>query len=283
MRPSVREALRLMTLCAGALYVTGAAADSSRGVLSHIQVRGHGTRAEVLLDGNLKVPTYAVRTRDGGNVIVVDIAGVSLKDETVQIESTDLVTTATATSTAQGVRVELSLRKQASYRARVQDGDVVLSLEEVGASAAPATSAVAPAALANRRPELSYVTLEKRDGRERVVLELSQPAEFRVVPGVNGPARLEIKGIVVAESARRELDFSELSTVSGVALKQQGDRVLVEVDRLADSSATAIREGNRIVWLFAPPLRYRPGQAAARAHWCRPSPSRWTPIRWLRS
>jgi type IV pilus assembly protein PilQ len=253
MRPSERHALRLMTLCALALGADGAAADSSRGVLSSIEVRGRGARAEVLLDGNLKVPTYAVRTKNAGSVIVVDIAGTALKNETVTLESTDLVTSATATSSPNGVRVELALRAQASYRARVKDGDIVLSLERVGAEEGAAAKAPLPSHEALGRPsELSRIDIEKRDGRERVVVELSSPAEFRVMPGSGGPARLEIKAASVNPAAKRELDTTGLDLVHGVAIKQTGDRVIVEVERTADSSATAIREGNRIVWLFAP-------------------------------
>ncbi len=252
-RASTRHALRLLTLCALAFGVDGAAADASRGVLSQIQVRGHGARAEVLLDGNLKVPTYAVRTKNAGSVIVVEIAGASLKNETVTLESTDLVSAATATSSGGGVRVELALRSQASYRARVKDGDIVLSLERVDAEeAAPAERSSAPSAKLGGPSELSRIGLEKRDGRERVIVELSNPAEFRVLPSKEGPARLEIKAGSVNPAAKRELDTSGLSLVRGVAIKQSGDRVVVEVERSAESTGTAIREGNRIVWLFAP-------------------------------
>lgn len=263
MRPSVRQALRLMTLSAFALGVDSAAADSSRGVLSHIEVRGHGARAEVLLDGNLKVPTYAVRTKNAGSVIVVEIAGASLGNETVTLESTDLVTSATATSSPGGVRIELALRGQASYRARVKDGDIVLSLERVGAELGEQKSAAAPRE-ALPASELSRIALEKRDGRERVIVELSGPAEFRVVPGSESPARIEIKAVAVNPEAKRQLDFSGLSLVRGVAVKQQGDRVVVEVDRVADASGTAIREGNRIVWLFAPPVKVERGKPKSR-------------------
>jgi type IV pilus assembly protein PilQ len=265
MRPSERHALRLLTLFAFALGVDGAAADSSRGVLSHIEVRGRGARAEVLLDGDLKVPTYAVRTKNAGSVIVVDIAGTTLKNETVTLESTDLVTSATASISQSGVRIELSLRGQASYRARVKDGDIVLSLERVGAEEEPKLErAKQQGASVGRPSELSRIDLEKRDGRERVVLELSSPAEFRVLSGSQGPARLEIMASGVNPEARRELDTSALSLVRGVSVKQSGDRVLVEVDRVAESSGTAIREGNRIVWLFAPVLSTERGKPKAR-------------------
>lgn len=254
----MRQGLRLMTLFALALGVESAAADSSRGVLSHIQVRGSGARAEVRLDSNLKVPTYAVRTKNGGNVIVVDIAGVTLKNENVALENTDLVTAATATSSATGVRIELALRHQASYRARVVDGDIVLTLEDVGTEAPVA----APVVDVSKPAQLTRVSVEKRDGRERVVVELSRPAEFRV--GAGASARLEIKQAVLGEAGKRGVDVAGLSLLRGVALKQEGDRVFVEADRLADASATAIREGNRIVWLFAPPTVVERGKPKAR-------------------
>jgi type IV pilus assembly protein PilQ len=257
----MRQGLRLMTLFALALGTQSAAADASRGVLSHIEVRGSGARAEVRLDGNLKVPTYAVRTKNGGSVIVLEVAGVALKNDGVKLESTDLVTAATAVSSPSGVRIELALRTPASYRARVVDGDIVLTLEDLGASAPAGTAASAkgPAQTSldeslERAAELTRIGLERRDGRERVIVELSRPAEFRVVPGSSGPARLEIKRANLGAAGRRPVDTSGLTLVQGVALKQEGDRVLVDVERLADSSTTAIREGNRIVWLFAPPL-----------------------------
>jgi type IV pilus assembly protein PilQ len=254
-----------LTLFTIALGVDGAAADSSRGVLSHIEVRGHGARAEVLLDGNLKVPTYAVRTKNGGSVIVVDIAGTTLMNETVTLESTDLVTAATATASEGGVRVELALRGQASYRARVKEGDIVLSLERVGAEELKkAEQGPVPRESLARTSELSRIDLEKRDGRERVVIELSRPAEFRVVPGSGGPARLEIKVDSVSPLAKRELDTSALVLVRGVSVKQMGDRVMVEVERSAQSAGTAIREGNRIVWLFAPVEAPDHGKAKSR-------------------
>jgi type IV pilus assembly protein PilQ len=253
-----------MTLFAFALGVESAAADSSRGVLSHIEVRGHGARAEVRLDGNVKVPTYAVRTKHGGSVIVVDIAGVALKNESVTLESTDLVTSATAISTDSGVRLELALRHQASYRARVVDGDIVLTLEDVGDGASQAPAPALAAIDLSKPAELTRVGVEKRDGRERLVIELSRPVEFRVAPGGVGAARLEIKQARMGEVGRQGVDTSSLTVVRGVSFKQDGDRLLVDVERQAEASATAIREGNRIVWLFAPPVLTELGKPKAR-------------------
>jgi type IV pilus assembly protein PilQ len=270
----MRQGFRLTTLLALAMMTaTGAdraRAESSKASLTQVKVRGQGGRAEVILDGNFDVPTYAVRTREGGNVVVIDVAGVSLKEEGVLLGAgTELVKSATASTSAQGVRIELSLREPASYRARVKDGDIIVSLEELDASQAPESPASSSRdrigeSSQNASSEVRNVTLERRDGRERVVVELSRPAEFRVYPGTIGPARLEIKGAAIGATTQRKITRDGLEVVKGVQVSHEGDRVLVEVERTPDSSGTAIREGNRIVWLFAPSERAEAGTPKAR-------------------
>jgi type IV pilus assembly protein PilQ len=267
----MRQGFRLMTLLALALMADGGAgraqAESPKSTLTQVKVRGQGGRAEVVLDGNFDVPTYAVRTRDGGNVVVIDVAGATLQDEGVMLGAgADLVRSATASTSAQGVRIELSLREPAAYRARVKDGDIIVSLEELDASSVSGGAAASNEAPLEPRveshaasSEVRNVSLERRDGRERVVVELSRAAEFRVYPSNKGSARLEIKGAVIGPSAQRKLSQEGLTVVKGVTLGHSGDRVIVEVERSADSSGTAIREGNRIVWLFAPGERAEGG------------------------
>jgi type IV pilus assembly protein PilQ len=146
--------------------------------------------------------------------------------------------------------VELTLREPATYRARVSDGDIVVLLEKLDAPPVREPAEEAPAAAGTAT--IRDVILEKRDGRERLVVQLDKPAEFRVYPGREGPARLEIKSTRLGAKAQRSLTGEGLSVIQGVELKGQGDAVVVQVARAADSSGTAIREGSRIVWLFAP-------------------------------
>lgn len=248
----MRHGFRLITLLALAL-AQGASADT-RGVLTKVEVRGNGGRAEVVLDGDFGVPTYAVRTRDGGKVVVIDVANATLDKNGVAIaENAALVTSATSSTTAHGVHLELTLREPATYKARVVDGDIVVMLEELDAAEAegaaqPEEEVVAKSGAATVRD----VMLEKRDGRERVVVQLDRPAEFRVFSGREGPARLEIKDVRIAEGAKRKIEASELDVIQGVELKRSSQGVIVEVARGPEVSGTAIREGNRIVWLFAP-------------------------------
>src|SRR3954447_16560624 len=99
----MRQGFRLMTLLTLALSANHAVADSTNATLTQVKVRGQGGRAEVVLDGNFEVPTYAVRAKDSGNVLVIDVAGASLRDEGVMLgEGTQLVKSATASTTAQG-------------------------------------------------------------------------------------------------------------------------------------------------------------------------------------
>jgi type IV pilus assembly protein PilQ len=248
----MRHGFRLIALLALAMTTRGALAEA-RAVLTEVEVRGHGGRAEVVLAGEFGVPTYAVRTREAGKQVVIDVANATLGDKPVAVaDDNGLVASATASTTARGVHIELTLREPASYRARVVDGDIVVMLEELDGRPSAESGDEAPKQSRGSRAELRTVSLEKRDGRERVVVQLDRPAEFRVLPGNEGPARLEIKGVRVANGAQRKVDTAGLESIQGVEVKNDGDTVVLEVARAAGVSGTAIREGSRIVWLFAP-------------------------------
>jgi type IV pilus assembly protein PilQ len=252
---AMRHGFRLTALLAplALSVINGSAWADAAGVLTKVEVKGHGGRAEVILDGAFGVPTYAVRTRDGGKVVVIDVANAALDEKGVAIsENTDLVDSATASTTARGVHVELTLRQPATYRAHVVEGHIVVELEDLAATQKSETATAAPAApVKSGLAELRDISLEKRDGRERVVVQLDRPAEFRVLPGSSGPARLEIKGARLGANAQRSLAASDMTVVQNVEVKSTGDKVVVEVGK-GEASGTAIREGNRIVWLFAP-------------------------------
>src|SRR4051794_39214059 len=154
----MRQGFRLTTLLALAMMAVsgahGVRAEPQNVALTQVKVRGQGGRAEVVLHGKFDVPSYAVRTREGGNVVVIDVAGATLQEEGVLLGAgAELVKSATASANAQGVRIELSLREPASYRARVKDGEIIVSLEELDASGSatatvqPASEKVLPAAI----------------------------------------------------------------------------------------------------------------------------------------
>ncbi len=275
----MRQGFRRMTFLAFALLAQAGApvvrADVKGVALTQVSVSGQDGRAEVVLDGNFDAPRYTIRTRDAGNVVIIEVAGASLTKKDVLLgANTDLVKHATATATSQGVRIELSVREPVSYRARVVDGDIIVSLEELDSGKSQHSRPVsespsvkhtsAHTSAAGQQIEVRDVSIQRRDGRERVIVELNRAAEFRVFPGSVGPVRMEIKGASISATAvRKQLqDGGEL--VKGVEISHAGDRVIVSVDRTPASSGTAIREGNRIVWLFAPTERVETGTPKAR-------------------
>lgn len=245
----MRTGFRLLTLFALTLGAQSALADGSRSLLSKIEVRGRGAQAEIVLGGELDDPKYAVRTRDGGKLLVIDVARADLTDrDGVSLESTELVGSATARETANGVRVEVVLHAEASYRARATDSGIIVSLERMVAEAAlPASNGAAKPGSA----EVREVTLERRDARERVVIELSEPTAFRLLPGSVGPLRMELKGASLRPDLGTSFAEAGLDFVKGVRVKPSNGGVLIEVERSPNVTATAMTQGNRIVWLFA--------------------------------
>lgn len=247
---ATRVLVFLAVFCAalGVLPARPTFAQTNEAVPVAIEVRGGESDAALVIRGHFAEPSYAVRAREEGRVVVVDVAGASLPDGGVTTEGTSPLVARTVTSTtARGVRIEVSLRRAVAYRARVENGNIIVRFEPMSDDAAEAAPTVAD----NSPVTVRGMHIERRDGRERVVVELSRSSEFRLVPGTVGPARLELPGAVLDDHAPRSLEGDARSVIQGVRLRRAGDRAVLEVDRSAGASATAIREGNRIVWMFA--------------------------------
>lgn len=216
-------------------------------VVTQLRVSGTEGQAEVHIAGAFGVPTYDVRAFDDGRRVVVDVNGATLSDDGVRVEGgSNLITRSTASTTARGVRVEVVLSQAAGYRARFEGGEIRLVFTAEGD--APAADA-APAASGDA--VVREIVIERRDGRERVVVTLSRAAAFRVVPGAEGPARLEIPGASLAGGVPASVLGDAQSSVRSVSVRRAEGKVLLDVERSPGVSATAIREGNRIVWLFS--------------------------------
>jgi type IV pilus assembly protein PilQ len=267
---------RLFWLATAALAVTatgaiGASAQSSMARVQALAIHGDRDRADVVVRGAFDVPTYAVRSRDGGRVVVLEVRDAALPEAGAALEGdAPLVVRTTASTTAQGVRLELQTRVPVAYRVRATSGRIQLRLEalpegEGGQGAIPVVASAAEGAAesdgggASGESDGGPVTvrdvfLERRDGRDRVVVSLSRGAAFRLLPGASGPARLELPGATLSPSAPREVTASgEGGVVRRVRVRTADSRAVIEVDRVAGATGTAIREGDRIVWLFAPP------------------------------
>lgn len=213
-----------------------------------VEVEGQADQAEIRIEGVFDVPDYALRTRLEGRVVIIDVVGATLPDSGVQQSgSTRLVSGLTASSTARGVRIEVRLARPVPYRASATPGSIVVELAPSAGPTLPTPS--------ERAPVIEAVHLERRDGRDRVIVDLTRAAAFRVVPGAEGNERLEIRDARIASNVQRQLRGRSGSTVQNVTLSQQEGRAVLTVQRAGDGRATAIREGDHIVWLFSPTVR----------------------------
>ncbi|MBK8169470.1 MAG: type IV pilus secretin PilQ [Sandaracinaceae bacterium] len=265
MATRVKGLFTLLFATAAAFGALPVHAQTNEAVPVGIEVRGGEDQAELVIRGHFAEPSYAVRAREEGRVVVVDVGGASLPDGGVTTTGTSpLVMRTVASTTARGVRIEVSLRRAAAYRARVEAGNIVVRFESMSDEAREAEPAVASAASESAPAAVRSIHIERRDGRERVVVELSRASEFRLVPGTVGPARLELPGAVLADGVARSLDGDSHSVIRRVRLRHATDRAVLEVDRAQGASATAIREGNRIVWMFAPDADAPDGRPASR-------------------
>ncbi|MBX3271875.1 MAG: type IV pilus secretin PilQ [Sandaracinaceae bacterium] len=236
--------------CLVALASSGVAQTSDVSVRA-VELSGSEHRARVVITGDFEVPRYAVRTREEGRVVVVEVDGARIEGALAVDGQAGLVTTSSASATARGVRIELGLAVPAIHRARATAGRIELVLERPGAGGQPApVEASGPA-------EVRAVHVERRDGRDRVVVQLSRAATFRTVRAGSGPARLVIDGARPSAGVPRTLtvDPAEDMVVRGVRVEEDRGRTVIEVQRDDGAFGTAIREGDRIVWLFAPAPR----------------------------
>jgi hypothetical protein len=218
----------------------------SKSVVAQLRVTGEKDRAEVVVNGSFAIPVYSVHTLNDGKQVIVEVEGASLDSKGVQVEGTAaLIVRTTASTTAKGARIVLDLTRAVPFEASGDRGRIRV---QFGAKPAQKRAAApAPAAA----PEIRHVIIERRNGRDRLIAELSSPASFRVLPNREGAARLEITGASIAADAVRHLEGDSSSVIKSVDLVAGEGHALIEVERRAGAETTAIREGNRIVWLFA--------------------------------
>ncbi|HKU37735.1 MAG TPA: hypothetical protein VJR89_06295, partial [Polyangiales bacterium] len=248
-----------MRVCGGKIAVLlawffplTALADESHAAVATLNVQGQRDHAEIVIDGSFKVPKYSIDALADGKRVVIHVEDAVLGPQGLSVNGTSALVLRTGASTdARGVRIDILLTRQASYRARSEDGKirVFFDARDAQPSAEPAASPLTAAS--PRAPTVQYVGIERRNGRERVVVELDRPAEFRIVPGTTDAARMELQGAVVGARVPSRVQGEANAIVREVRVGTSQDRVTLTVDRAGAGNATAIREGNRIVWLFA--------------------------------
>jgi type IV pilus assembly protein PilQ len=258
-----------MRVCGGKIAVLvawffplTALADDSQAAVATLNVEGQRDHAEVVIDGSFHVPKYSIDALADGKQVVIHVEDAVLGPKGVTVNgSSALIVRSSASTDARGVRINIQLTRKATYRARSEDGKIRVIFDARDAAVVPAAAESLPTAASPRAATVQYVGIERRNGRERVVIELDRPAEFRIVPGEGGPARMEVHGALLGSRVPSRVQGEAGGLVREVQIGSAPDRVTLSVDRTNAGNATAIREGNRIVWLFAGEGPQQPGNA----------------------
>jgi type IV pilus assembly protein PilQ len=222
-------------------WVNMAQATGSK--IDSVRINGASDGVQISIEGEFDDPQYAIRARNDGRLIVIDVENAALPSGGIETSGTNsLVSRTVASNTARGARIELTLTGRATYHARATQNGIVVKLRG-GESSAKAKPKAA---------KVEDVHLEQKDGRDRVIISVAGAAEFRVSTRPGTPPRLEVLGARIGSDVKRRIEAPRGSLVGSIEVEQKGDRAVVEVHGSEGSAGTAIRSGNRIVWMFSP-------------------------------
>ena len=241
-----------LAIALGAAFAWVSPAQAAGPKIESVRIDGARDVAEVSIDGAFDNRKYAVRTRDDGRLIIIDVEDAALPPGGItSTGSTSLVARTIASNTAQGARIELLLTGKATYRTRSTQSGIRVRLQRgEGSGASKSQRSRASAA-----PKVERVRLEQKDGRDRVVVELAGAPEFRVSTRAGAPPRLEVLGARIDSGAKRRIEAPRGSLIGSIELEQKGDRAVIEVHGSEGAAGTAIRSGSQIVWMFSPTTR----------------------------
>ena len=240
-----------LAIVAGALLVASNFAQALGPRIDSVQINGERDGAQVSIEGAFSDPQYAVRAREGGRLIVIDVDHAALPAGGIQTAGTSsLVSRTVASNTARGARIELTLTGEETYHARASNGRITVKLSRGnGGSDVKATP---KRAASSRGPQVDGVRLEQKDGRDRIIISLQGDPEFRVSTRAGSPPRLEVLNAKIDPSAKRRIEAPRNALIASVELEEQGDRAVVVVHGSEGAAGTAIRSGDHIVWMFSP-------------------------------
>ena len=249
-----------------------------------------GTEIEVVGTG---APTFNVRVTEGGKRLLVDLSDADVVGAPEAITNASgvvggILTQAFRNESGNVTRLSVSLAKTATYRVRAEGATLKITLTP-GEATAPASgslpaipaSAAKPVAVgtttltaattaitgappsAGPSAEVQEVRFERMNagaskdkcatGCDRVVINLSSLPPYSIATGPNGKLRLELKGVKVPETAKRELDVSRFKgAIKTVATFDDAstNTAIVEIERTGDAQGNVSVEGSHLVWSF---------------------------------
>ncbi|MCC7540644.1 MAG: type IV pilus secretin PilQ, partial [Deltaproteobacteria bacterium] len=254
---------------------------------------------DVVVEGSSGTPRYTVRALGGGRRLLVEMEGSLLRGAEQMAAGSGAVTSARATASVVGVRIEIRLAEEATYRVRARGSSLRIRVAPANAAEEPSSSdgqsaadeqsearpsprAEAETASASAPGEaegtiaVERVGFRGEDGRDQIVIEMSQATGFRLVPGTEG-RRLELRSAELPEDLVRTYfpPRGRTRILRAVRAGVTGGRVFFEAQTVGEDTPapTAIRRGTTIVWSFPTEVGVRPELAVRRGRTIQREPS----------
>jgi len=101
---------------------------------------------------------------------------------------------------------------------------------------------------------ITNVRFEHQTGRDRVLLDLTGPADWSSLGDSEGRASIELRGARLPDALQRKLDTGAfggpIRSVATYRRTSDPTRVVVEVERAGSATGAVTREGNALVYTF---------------------------------
>ena len=212
--------------------------------------------------GFSEIPTFTARLEQSGLRLLVDIPNADLQGApTALTERLGVIGGVMAQAfKADGkstTRLLVTLLEPAKYAVTIDGTDLIISLaKNAGALAAPLRGA-AVKAVASGPVQVKAVRYEHGDLEDRVLIELSDVAEFHQSTTAPGKNVLLLSGAQIGKTLTRTLDVSafagELSSISSFVSDKDPKAVMIQCEGDKAAVARVTRRGSTLVWSFAKP------------------------------
>jgi type IV pilus assembly protein PilQ len=222
---------------------------------TEIEVRGTGA------------PVYSVRVAEGGKKLFLDLTGADVVGAAGAITEAEgsvagVLTQGFKDEAGQMARVTVSLTHPATYELRAEGTTLRLLLAPAEATSAGTVAredAKTPASAATTAAPASVqdVRFERKGGKDRLVVAMSEIPAYETEATSDGRLRLALHGTKLADAAlARELDLTafkgQLRSVATFADESTGVSI-IELERAGQARGSLSIEGKNLVWSFDAP------------------------------
>ena len=255
--------------CSLALSLTAlsslALAAAPERVATHLELKAADLSGAARLRMTFSAPpTFTARLERGATRLVVDVPSSTLKDiPTALLDKVGVVggvmVQSFAANNGRTTRLLLTLLEASHFSVAVDGNDLVVAVapgKDGNIDALPRAAVEKLGPVATEPCKVLDVRFQHAGPHDEVVIELSEPGEYKEALRGNGRRTLTLACSKLSDELSRTLDVSafagKVSNVSSYSRPGDKSGVIIDVDTRADDVDTRVsRRGSSLVWSFA--------------------------------